>query len=305
MGEERAVRDLAARQHGAFSRFQARQLGFTNRQMATRVASGAWLHVDNNVFVVAGSPLTWHQRLTAAVLSRPEALVAGRSAAHLHGIPGFPRSRPEILLPFPGNARSPLARTIRSRHFDRLARVTVEGFETTTVAETILTLSFREPTSVVARVIDDQIAARRLRIEDFDPIFERLENARMRGLAGLRRVVAERDYKAYQPPTSELERLLYILLDRPELPRFERQLPISYPSRQATVDAYIPEWGLIIEADGRRWHSRAKDFEVDRARDNAAVAQGLRVVRFTYRMLTEDPDGCLAILLQAGLRIPA
>lgn len=300
MGEDSRLHQLAARQHGVFSRSQTVQLGYSNRAISTRLDSGSWLRLDHNVFAVAGAPKTWHQRLQAAVLSRPEVLVAGRSAAHLHGFPGFPRSRPEILLPFPGNARSSLARVIRSRLFDMVAHETVEGFEVTTVAETILTLSNREPRSVISRLVDDRIAARLLRIEDFDPILDRLEGARVNGLGSLRRIVAERDADAYQPPTSELERLLYLLLDQPELPDYDRQLPIQYPGRRSTVDAYIPDWGLVVEADGRRWHTRAEDFELDRARDNAAVARGLVSVRFTYGMLTNDPDGCLATLLEAG-----
>lgn len=168
------------------------------------------------------------------------------------------------------------------------------------MAETILTLSFRESGAVIERIIDDRIAARALEVTDFDPIFERLYKARMRGLPMLRGIVAARDHEAYQPPTNELERLLYDLLESDELPGYERQLPIQYPSLAATVDAYIPSWRLIAEADGRRWHTRKADFEKDRARDNAAAAAGLIVVRFTYRMLRDDPDACLQTLLQTG-----
>jgi very-short-patch-repair endonuclease len=209
-------------------------------------------------------------------------------------------SRPEILVPFDGNARSPIARVIRSRQFDRIAHTIVDGFETTSEAETILTLSFTEPTSAIELIVDHRLAARTLRIEDFDPILDRLVNARMRGLPGLSRIVRERDQNAYQPPTTELERLLYILLEQPGVPPHTRQMPIKYPRLDATVDAFIPEWRLITEADGRRWHTKARDFEVDRARDNAAAAAGHQVVRFTYSMLTTDFDGSLETLLRAG-----
>jgi very-short-patch-repair endonuclease len=57
---------------------------------------------------------------------------------------------------------------------------------------------------------------------------------------------------------------------------------------------------MIVEADGRRWHTRQADFERDRRRDNAALALGLVVVRFTYKMLVTEPDYCLRILLDAG-----
>ena len=135
---------------------------------------------------------------------------------------------------------------------------------------------------------------------DFDSIFARLTNARVRGLTALRRIVLVRDHDTYQPPMSELERLLYKLLDRDELPGFTRQIPFTFEQTAATVDAYIEAWQMIVEGDGRRWHSRREDFERDRIRDNAALAAGFVVIRFTYRMLKSDPEGCVRTLLQTG-----
>jgi very-short-patch-repair endonuclease len=112
--------------------------------------------------------------------------------------------------------------------------------------------------------------------------------------------VGERADDTYQPPTTELERLLYPFLDRDELPPYVRQAPISYPTLTATVDAYIPDWRLIVEADGRRWHTRKEDFEKDRQRDNAALAAGLVVIRFTWKMLRYERESCLRTLLEVG-----
>jgi very-short-patch-repair endonuclease len=67
-----------------------------------------------------------------------------------------------------------------------------------------------------------------------------------------------------------------------------------------TVDAYVPSWRLIIEADGRRWHSRKADFERDRLRDNLATSHGVAVLRFSYQMLTRNPQHCLTTILETG-----
>jgi very-short-patch-repair endonuclease len=265
-----------------------------------RLDCGLWRQLDYHVFAIQGAPSTWRQRLMAALLSRPLAYATGRSAAHLHGFPGYKPSRPEILVPFPGNARSPLARVIRARQFEKVAVDRLDGISATTVAETILVLGYREPTPVIERLVDDRLAARVLRIEDFDQILDRLAGARVRGLAGLRRIVAARDEGAYQPPNTELERLLYALLEDPEVPAHTRQAPLALPERFSTVDAFIPSWGLIVEADGRRWHTRSKDFELDRARDNASAAAGYLTLRFTYSMLTKDLQGCIHTLLKTG-----
>ena len=258
------------------------------------------MELDDRVLALRSAVPGWENRLQAAVLSRPAALVAGRSAAHLLGFSGFPQSKPEILVPFAGNARSPLARVIRSRHFDQIDTVSVDGFMATSRAETILTLSFRESRATLERVIDSQLASKLLRIEEFDPILDRLHRAPLRGLSTLRSLVVARDANAYVPPSSELERHLYRLLERRGLPPYQRQLPIKYPTLAATVDAYVPRWRLIVEADGRRWHTRVADFEADRARDNAAAAAGIQVLRFSYSMLKRTSQACLETLFSTG-----
>lgn len=156
------------------------------------------------------------------------------------------------------------------------------------------------PAGLIERFVDGQLAVGRLAIVDFHPILERLEFARQPGLRSLRRVISARADDAYQPPTTELERLLYALLDRHVLPRYERQIPFEYTATRATVDAYIPTWRLIVEGDGRRWHNRASDHDRDRLRDSEALAAGFAVVRFTWKMLRYEPNECLARLLRIG-----
>jgi very-short-patch-repair endonuclease len=300
MGEVRGLIQMAARQHGVVSRTQAMEAGATRSQIVHRLQTGEWRALCSGVYVMAAAPATWEQRLTAAVLSHPGCIVGGRSAAVLLGFDSFKKSRPEILMPFPGNARSPLARVIRSRHFEAISTTATKGFVCTTVAETILTLSLRETLGTIERCLDFELARGKVAVSDFSPIFERLANARQRGLPMLRSLVRERADDAYQPPTTELERMLYRFLDEPILPQSIRQLPMNYPQVAATVDSYIPDWRLIVEGDGRRWHTRKADFERDRRRDNAAAAAGLVVIRFTYQMLKYQRDLCLQTLLEAG-----
>ena len=279
---------------------QALESGLTEAQVSHRLETGIWLKLVTGVYAASSSTPTWERQLHAAVLSHSGCLVAGRSAGHLHRMEGLREGRPEILVPFDGNGRSPIARVIRSRHFESISTQIVRGFPTTTIAETILTLSLRSYPSAIERIVDRELAARRFAIHEFDPILQRLEYARQPGLATLRRFIGSRVETAYQPPTSELEVHLYSLLDSPQLPPYRRQLPIDFDNVTATVDAYIPVWRLIIEADGRRWHARQADFERDRIRDNAAAEAGLGVVRFDYRMLTKDAEGCLQTLLKTG-----
>lgn len=47
---------------------------------------------------------------------------------------------------------------------------------------------------------------------------------------------------------------------------------------------------VAVEVDGWRYHSTPEVFETDRARQNALVLDGWLVLRFTWAMLTQDPD---------------
>jgi very-short-patch-repair endonuclease len=53
------------------------------------------------------------------------------------------------------------------------------------------------------------------------------------------------------------------------------------------VDFLIGGW-LIIEVDGKRYHVEDEQFEADRERDALFAAWGYRVLRFSYRQVTED-----------------
>ncbi len=72
--------------------------------------------------------------------------------------------------------------------------------------------------------------------------------------------------------------------------------PHWYEPGEARVDALVPAWNLIVEGDGRRWHTRVADFESDRWRDNLAQAHGYDVLRFTWRRMTQEPTACRNLL---------
>lgn len=298
---DRKVDQFAARQYGVVSRAQAASVGMTDSMIARRLGTGRWIRLTSGVYAYASAPPRWERQVAAAVLSRPRAYVAGRSAAYLHGFDGYRPGRPEIMVPSRSNARSPLARVIRESHFDRVAVTRISGFETTSVAETIWTLASKLSKKQLERLVDSQLSARNVRVDAFDPILERITGERRPGKPGLEAALADRRLDAYQPPTTELEAHLYPLLDSPGIPPYTRQCPFRLADGiQAVLDAYIALWRMIVEADGRRWHTRQADFERDRRRDNAAATLGLTVIRFTYRMLVDEPAYCLQTLREAG-----
>ena len=64
-------------------------------------------------------------------------------------------------------------------------------------------------------------------------------------------------------------------------------------------DIVFARLGLLIEVDGYEAHSSGAAFESDRARQNALVTAGWTVLRFTYAMITRNPEQVLADIQHA------
>lgn len=300
MEEDRALDVYASRQYGVFSLTQARKAGMSDDMLYRRVRSGAWVRLAPKVYALASAPPRWERQVAAAVLSRSPTAVSGPSAARLLGFDGFRPGRPEITVPANGNTRSPIARVVRSKWFYELSTLRRAGFIVTSPAETLLSLASSQPADRVERILDDALAAKTVTVDDFELIRRRVAGGRVRGSGLLFPLLDERAPDAWEPPGNELERHLDLLVDHPGVPSGSRQVPFRLDVIPMIVDRYIPRWRLILEADGRRWHTRRADFERDRARDNAAAAAGLVVLRFTWQMLTRDLEGCRRILLRTG-----
>ena len=52
----------------------------------------------------------------------------------------------------------------------------------------------------------------------------------------------------------------------------------------------FPAHRLVIELDGYETHGTRRAFEQDRERDRKLQAAGYRVIRITWRQLTDEPD---------------
>jgi hypothetical protein len=71
-------------------------------------------------------------------------------------------------------------------------------------------------------------------------------------------------------------------------PEPHRQYQPSWEPRRR-VDFARPEDRLLIELDGRLWHTSASDRERDRAKDERAAAQGWRTERITWIDIHDTP----------------
>ena len=174
---------------------------------------------------------------------------------------------------------------------------TVDGIRTVTKADTFFHVAgCVDGLRVRTAFADAVVADPKLLPVLFDRYVD-LAFTRIPGIAVMRALLDEHD-AGETPGTNELERLLDELLDRVDgLPPRRRQAALpGWEHGGARVDVLVDDWRLVVEADGRRWHTRVTDFERDRWRDNVVTTRGYDVLRFTYRQLTSGRDETLALL---------
>jgi very-short-patch-repair endonuclease len=295
---DRRIETLAGKQYGAFSRQQAFKLGASERFVQRRLLGKHWLRPVPAVFVLAGSAGTWRRQCKIGELSIEGAALAGFAAAALHELAGFRPGRVELLVPVNSYCTHPFATLHR---YAGAELTTVDGIRVTTIAQSLFDVAKQVSPWRLERAMDDALLDKRISAADLNERLHFYSGSRRPGLPRIRPLVLERLDDGWTPAESELEALLAAVLGRiPGAPRVVRQA--AFPWRSATdsrVDFLLPEFRLIIEADGRRWHARYADFDRDRWRDNEAVANGYRVLRFTWVHLNELVDDVLNLILRS------
>ena len=322
MSPDERVATIAAAQACAFSRAQARGAGMTDRMISHRVARGRWLRLHPGVYAIAGAPPSWEQSLWAALLAvGPGAVVSHETALLLHRVDGRHVPRYPLTFTVPHGRHHRVGGTVvhqlgdlAPHHIGRLNRLPVST-PARTLVDVAGTVGPRRlgdlPVSTPARTIVDMAATigpRRLgdlvdlvtdRVTSVARISSCMAEVARPGKPGLSRLGAVLDARGpgYVPPQSELEARLFSALADAGLPAPRRQFPL--PGRGAvegTVDAAYTDVRVIVEADGRRWHTRIRDLRRDHDRDAEAARTGWQSLRFLYEQLTESPAEQAAVV---------
>lgn len=102
-------------------------------------------------------------------------------------------------------------------------------------------------------------------------------------------------------PWSAAERLAHRLLRAARLIGWKTNLPVFLEGRVYYIDIAFSDLKVAIEIDVRLHEEDEDLFESDRWRQNALIADGWLVLRFTWLMLQEHPEVVVAAILQALL----
>lgn len=264
---------LADRQLGHATRSQLLALGATPSWIRNQIAGYYLLPVHAGVYGVGHRPRHAHCRAMAAVLACGDrAGLSHLAAAALWDAGTWPstmevtapsrRSRPGIIT---HRSCTLGPHDLRRRH----------GVPVTSPLRTVLDLQFRLPEPRLVRLVNNLRAARHLTDAEFRELCDR--SARVRALLGDAGLTE-----------SELEDLFARFVARYRLPMPQVNVWLVIGGRRRRVDAFYPEAKLIIELDSWRFHRDRAAFERDRAKDAAALAEGLRTLRSTDRRLRGD-----------------
>jgi very-short-patch-repair endonuclease len=288
MSIDRAVAELARRQHGIVTTRQLTAAGIGRNGVKVRVRDGTLVRRHRGVYQFG--PIAAHRgREMAALLALgDDAALSHDTAAALWQI------RPAHGGPIHVTVirqRTPSHQGLRIHRSASLQAAVKDGLRLTTPARTMLDLAATDlPQDDLERAAEQAIV--RLLMTDTELAAE-CEPGR-RGAPRLRRALL------IEPglTRSEGERRLRRLIRVARLPR-----PVTN-TRVAgwEVDLLWREQRLVVEVDGFAFHGSRHAFERDRRRDADLLAAGYRVVRFTWRQIKYEPEAVvarLAVLLHA------
>ncbi len=285
---DRAVAEVAAGQHGLILRSQAMALGLTEMMLHRRLASGALVMARPGVYLLPGHTFTPEMLLRAATYALP-GVVSHESAAEIHDLPYVARGMTVISVPHRTTNRFPEVVLHQSTDLFAHHIEEIDGLRITTVPRTIFDLASRLRPRRIRMLAEQVVVERKCTLDELTTVMDELARRGRPGSASFRKVLCEIG-PGVALSESALELAGMSLLRDAGLPEPQQQLRLPWrETRDGRVDMAYPEARLIIELDGRRWHSRTETLEMDHKRDRAAQLAGWKVFRFTWSQLDAAP----------------
>lgn len=277
----------AARNHGIISREVALRCGMSPRQIERRVTTGRWRRVHPGVYLIPPAPLTFIALCAAALAAVPKpAVLSGLAAAHLLGwCDREPESPIDVV--HPRRRRVQGVRVCVDPEMCRYPNISFEGLPISPLEVTMFFCAARSNDSDLHRLLQEA-RKRGLREHRLRQTVNRLGGHGRRGAALLNRRMEAVFGNA--PTDSSLEDLFLPHLKRRRLePILQGRIYISGRYVRRGDFVFFPE-KVDAETDGRDAHSGAR-FDKDRSVDRLLMEHGWLVPRYTWKDITEDPEG--------------
>lgn len=302
----KAIR-AAAHQAGVLQRSQLLQLGFTDAYLRGFIRDRRFSKLAPGVYnTVTGEPTPGARRWAAHLLCGPRSYLFGASALHFWGMGrgqlelwiAVPAGARRMGAPSPSTSKTPSMATAINCvqvHAHRQIK-TVRDLPVEAPADALIdsTRRLTDP-DAVQNLISDCVQQRVVDLRD-------LEVAIRRPRMPHSEVFADTVGLLQGGRTTPLE----IMADRKVvakhgLPKGVGQAVLHLDGARQVVDLFYPDYGVIVEFDGKLGHYDAAGKSRDSGRDNRASGEGIVTLRFGWndvRYRACDTARQIAILLQ-------
>jgi very-short-patch-repair endonuclease len=291
----RAIAELAERNHALVALHLTEPLGIGRDALHKRVESGLLVPVDQGIFRINGAPVTWHQRvLSGCWCHGEEALASHRNGALLWKLDGIAQAPIEVLVPrwYRHTKRSGI-RVHETKTLRPIDRTTIDAIPCTSIVRTLLDLAAVVPERRVDQAFEDALRRHLCTIEDIADRFGQLARRGRPGVVVARRLIEKRGI-GYVPTMSEFERRVSELAEQAGLGRLERQIPVAVAGTTVWIDLGWSDIRLGVECDGLFDHGNSVSLPWDDDRQNELQLLGWFILRFTWEALTKTPERVVA-----------
>ena len=269
----------------------------SRRALDRAVLTGGWHRLLRGTSAPGPGPAELPLRAAAAARLLPErAVVADRCLLWLLGVDVLPPGPPVLEVVVPRDVVAPRRRDVRSR----IAHVPAADVVRLGPAAVPCLRPVRAVADLVRRlplpdaVVVADAAWHAGLCDDHGLRDELVAHASLKGVVQARRVLELADPRAESPPET---RLRLGLCGAGLAPVPQHVVLDAHGRFVARVDLALPEQRLAVEHDGRAVHDRAEAFIADRRRQNALVAAGWTVLRFTAADLRRGAAPAVAQVL--------
>jgi very-short-patch-repair endonuclease len=291
-----AIHSLAGEQLGVVTRAQLRKLGLTDATIDSWLRTKRLWPLHRGVYRVGPLAVPRARELAAVMACGPRAYLSHRSAGWLWQLVPDPGDETpvDVSISRSRGARGRRKIHVRRVRLDKKDVSALQGIPITTLPRTLHDLATVLETRGLERVL-----AQAERLHHFDRNALQALLARNAGRPGtplLRAWIQNETGPALT--RSEAEVRFLDLIRKAQLPAPETNVQVG----GYEVDFFWRKQHVVVEVDGFAFHSSARSFENDRRRDAALSANGLTVLRVTWRQVTHEAEATLVRLAQTLAR---
>jgi len=286
---DRAIAEVAKRQHGVITLGQLQLAGLTPSAVRNRIQAGRLYRIHRGIYAVGHDRVTPHGRVMAAVLAfGPDAAASHRAAAGIHGLRPDRRRNVDVIVPRASARSRPgidahASPTLRPRDI-----TTANGIPCTTIARTLLDLAEVVPRGQLERALEQAVV---LRVFDLGAIEDVLAHASGRWGAGVLREALADLSDDPGATLSDPEGAFLELCRAAGLPRPGVNVWVKIDNGPPICADFLWRRGrLIVEVDSWQFHGTRASFERDRRRDQRVRLADWEPLRVTPRQIVREGD---------------